>query len=162
MSDAACNGRDVLFTRNLGKRNQEPRPTPASRSYLHGLSGRYAADAEIRRSVARSLGAGGDIRRYGGRLGRHFLRSVCRYAWHLLRALCPCVWDAVDIGFFAAQSAFSDRCTRDSGRHGFSCGARCVGGSCRGVSVAIEVLQCFRDFCAGRGNCDNRNRRCTD
>ena len=78
MSDAACNGRDVLFTHNLGKHNREPQPAPASRPYLHGLSGRYAADAEIRRSVARSLGAGGDICRYGGRLGRHFLRSVCR------------------------------------------------------------------------------------
>lgn len=66
MSDAACNGRDVLFTRNLGKRNREPQPAPASRPYLHGLSGRYAADAEIRRLVAHSLGSGGNICRYDG------------------------------------------------------------------------------------------------
>ena len=66
MSDAACNGRDVLFTRNLGKRNRKPQPAPASRSYLHGISGRYAADAEIRRLVAHSLGSGGNICRHDG------------------------------------------------------------------------------------------------
>lgn len=66
MSNAACNARDVLFTRNLGKRNQEPRPAPASRSYLHGISGRYAAEAEIRGLVAHSLGSGEDICRHDG------------------------------------------------------------------------------------------------
>ena len=66
MLDAACNGRDVLFTRNLGKRNREPQPAPASRSYLHGISGRYAADAEIRKPVAHSLGSGGKICRHDG------------------------------------------------------------------------------------------------
>ena len=89
MSDAACNGRDVLFTRNLGKRNREPQPAPASRSYLHGISGRYDVDAEIRRPVARSLGAGGDICRYGGRLGRYCLNpsaavlSICSELYDL-------------------------------------------------------------------------------
>lgn len=71
MSDAACNGRDVLFTRNLGKRNREPQPAPASRSYLHGISGRYTADAEIRRLVAHSLGSSGNICRHDVRFGRH-------------------------------------------------------------------------------------------
>lgn len=66
MLDAACNGRDVLFTRNLGKRNREPQPAPASCSYLHGISGRYAADAEIRKPVAHSLGSGGKICRHDG------------------------------------------------------------------------------------------------
>lgn len=71
MLDAACNSRDVLFIRNLEKRNREPQPAPASRSYLHGISGRYAADAEIRRPVAHSLGAGGNICRHDVRFGRH-------------------------------------------------------------------------------------------
>ena len=159
MSNAACNARDVLFTRNLGKCNQEPRPAPASRSYLHGISGRYAADAEIRGLVAHSLGSGGDICRYGGRLGRYCLRSVCHSARHVFRTLCPCVRDAVDVGLFATQSAFSNRCTRDGGRHGFGGFARCVGSGCSWVPVAIEMLQCFRNFCAGRRSCDDRNHR---
>ncbi len=40
-------------------------------------------------------------------LGRHCLRSVCRHAWHLLRALCPSILNAVNVGLFAAKSAFS-------------------------------------------------------
>lgn len=71
MLDAACNGRDVLFTRNLGKRNREPQPAPASRSYLYGISGRYTADAEIRRLFAHSLGSSGNICRHDVRFGRH-------------------------------------------------------------------------------------------
>ena len=73
MSVVACYGRDVPFTRNLGKRNREPHPAPASRSYLPGISGRYTADAEIRRPVAHSLGSGGNICCHGDRLGRHCL-----------------------------------------------------------------------------------------
>ena len=153
MSDAACNSRDVLFTHNLGKRNREPQPAPASRSYLHGISGRYAADTEIRRPVAHSLGAGGNICCHGDRLGRHFLRSVCRCSWHLLRALCPCVWDAVAIGFFAAQSAFSDRCTRNDSRHSSSGVECCVSCSSCEIPIAFTVLRCFSGVCVRNRDC---------
>lgn len=66
-------------------------------------------------------------------LGRHCLRSVCRYAWHLLRALYPSIRNVVNVGLFAAKSAFSDRCTHHSGRLGFGDVVRCVG---------INVLFC--------------------
>ena len=68
VSDAAGDGHDVLFARDLGKRNREPQSAPANRPHLYRISGWHTTDAEIRRLVARSLGAGGDICRHGGRL----------------------------------------------------------------------------------------------
>lgn len=79
-------------------------------------------------------------------LGGHCLRSVCRCAWRVFRTLCPYVWDAVDVGLFAAQSAFSNRCTCNGGRRGVGGVACCVGGGSCGIPDIIEVLQYFRDF----------------
>ena len=71
MPNAPRNGSDVLLTGDSGKCDSESQSAFSSHADLSGISGRDAAGAEIRRPVAHSLGAGGNICRHDVRFGRH-------------------------------------------------------------------------------------------
>ena len=106
MSDAACNGRDVLFTRNLKSVTGNLNPLlQVALIYMRFLAGTLPM-LKFGDWLPTRWVPVGTFAAMTAWLGRHCLRSVCRHAWHLLRALCPSIRNAVNVGLFAAKSAF--------------------------------------------------------
>ena len=92
-------------------------------------------------------------------LGRQYLRSLCAAVLDICFGLyAHCVRNAVDVGLLAADATLSDRCTRNSSLHDSSGVACCVSNDNRRGSVAIEVLQYFRDFYIRNRSLNDRNR----
>lgn len=151
--NAPRNGSDVLPTGDSGKCDRKSQSAFSSHADLSGISGRDATDAQIRKPTTDTWGTVGNLHRHGRGLGRYCLRSLRSDARSLFRVLRTCVWDAVYVGLFAAQSTLSDCRADDGGRHCFCSVAGRVGGDCRGVPVATEVLQYFRIVHIGNWYC---------